>query len=114
VGGWKLDSEKEEDMLWLTMNPRVELTTDPVRRHRSSFTGGTTHNRVTRSYSPETKMLNTPVARTPPVFGTDERGASPRSLRKAMGAVAARPGSPIASGSSGSSKASVALTPRRV
>lgn len=114
VGGWKLDGEKEEDMLWLTMNPRVELTSDPVRRHRRSFTGGSVQGRVARSYSPETKMqANTPKARTSPTYVGEQGGASPRSLKKAMSATVVASGSTAANGNPRSSAGSGGFNMRR-
>ena len=67
VGGWRLDNPSDDDALWTSINSRLELPADHVRRHHRSMTSGSTPGdaRQNRSYSPEA-MMNTSRTRTPP------------------------------------------------
>lgn len=119
VGGWRLDSgETDEEVLWTSINSRLELPADHGRRHhRRSLTSGSLpgERRGTRTGSPEEKIMNTSKARTPPVgkSGNGEYFPAQKVLsRNGPGAT----GSNIKvtnSGSSGSSKGSSGLYMRR-
>jgi len=113
VGGWHLGPPSEDDYLWTSMNSRLELPADHVRRHHRSLTSGSLPmdgRRSERSYSPEMRMgamsPNTSRTRTPPIggFGGGDSyfsaQGSPRAVKRALSVVTA------ASGSSGSSKGS--------
>ena len=113
VGGWRLDNPSDDDALWTNINSRLELPAEQhVRRHRRSFTSGSVpgDTRPNRSYSPEA-VMNSSRARTPPTvlveFGVDgyfQQPTSPRNLKRTASVITG------ASGSSGSSKGSSALS----
>jgi hypothetical protein len=78
VGGWRLDNPSDDDALWTSINSRLELPADHVRRHHRSMTSGSTpgDSRQNRSYSPEA-MMNTSRTRTPPNSAVGGEGYFP-------------------------------------
>jgi hypothetical protein len=117
VGGWRLDAQSEDDFLWTSINSRLELPADHVRRHNRSLTSRSTSGdrewrRVGGSYSPETTMMlpNTSRARTPPTTAFASTTAdgyfqtlpgTPKSSKKASSTMTATSGSPASSKCSG-------------
>jgi hypothetical protein len=107
VGGWRLDNPSDDDALWTSINSRLELPADHVRRHHRSMTSGSTPGdlRQNRSYSPEA-MMNTSRTRTPPNSAVGGEGYFPDvPLLKTTQRIVAPSGSTLQPG--GKSRGSV-------
>ncbi|KAI9746222.1 MAG: hypothetical protein M1818_000903 [Claussenomyces sp. TS43310] len=121
VGGWRLDAA-DEDELWTSINSRLELPTDHVRRHQRALTGSSCY-RSPRSNSPEKDRMpgvssaavaepNTSKTRTPleatarertqdPSFEGASQPASPKTAKRVLGVGTSASGSNAGSKGSG-------------
>lgn len=116
IGGWRLDPPGEDDALWASINSRLELPAEHVRRHRASLTNGSYYTSP-RSYSPEKERMtglatmepNTSKIRTPLEGASRERDsdayfASDLQSTASKGAKRAQSSGTTTSGSSVSSR----------